>query len=399
MAEKPILEIKMLGGFSLRFGDAIIDDQNDRSKKLWTLLEYLITFRDRQISQNELIELLWPEEDNENPANALKTLLHRVRNMLDRLGYLPAKDMIITRRGAYGWNAQMECVVDADQFETLCAKGIEEGQNPEAQLAYFQQALSLYKGDFLPKSSLDSWVVPISTYYHSMYLRVVHETIGLLMEKNQYEEIVHLCQEAVGIDPYDEKLHYHLILALVKMGNTQAAMSQYDHVTDLFYSQFGVTPSEDITTLYREVVKGNQNMEIDLNVIKSHLKEADAIPGAFFCEYEFFKDIYRLESRAAARTGQSIFICLLTLSDGQGTLPPQKMLNNTMAKLKDCIRLSLRRGDVYARYSVSQYIIMLPTLTYENGEMVMKRIVSRFRHENPRSTVSLSYKLQPLDPA
>lgn len=58
----------------------------------------------------------------------------------------------------------------------------------------------------------------------------------------------------------------------------------------------------------------------------------------------------------------------------------------------------LRRGDVFTRYSVSQFLIMLPAINYENGEMVMKRIIRNFKKDNPHSKAVLTYKLQSLVP-
>ena len=80
--EKPIVNVKMFGGFSLRIGDYAISDNLSRSSNVWNLLSYLIINRDKMISQEELIELLWPDEEIGNPANALKTVLYRTRNTL-----------------------------------------------------------------------------------------------------------------------------------------------------------------------------------------------------------------------------------------------------------------------------------------------------------------------------
>ena len=52
------LYINMLGEFTLRYGENVISDQEGRSKKLWLLIEYLVTFRGKEISQNDLIDLL-----------------------------------------------------------------------------------------------------------------------------------------------------------------------------------------------------------------------------------------------------------------------------------------------------------------------------------------------------
>ena len=86
MEETRVLKINMLGEFSISYGDETADDQSNRSKKLWSLLEYLITFRDREVRQAEIIEFLWPEDRIDDPANTLKTLLHRVRSLVNGLG-------------------------------------------------------------------------------------------------------------------------------------------------------------------------------------------------------------------------------------------------------------------------------------------------------------------------
>ncbi len=91
------LYINMLGEFTLRYGENVISDQEGRSKKLWLLIEYLVTFRGKEISQNDLIDLLWPDDSNGNPANTLKTLVHRARTMVAGLEYENTKNIIIYR--------------------------------------------------------------------------------------------------------------------------------------------------------------------------------------------------------------------------------------------------------------------------------------------------------------
>lgn len=67
-----------------------------------------------------------------------------------------------------------------------------------------------------------------------------------------------------------------------------------------------------------------------------------------------------------------------------------------MGQLRNAIQYSLRRGDVFTRYSVSQYLILLPTISMENCEMVLKRILHNFRINNPHTKVTVTYKMQPL---
>ena len=83
MPEQMTVSVSMLGGFSLQVDGNILTDEINRSQKLWNVLCYLIVHRDRNVSQQELIELFWPGENSNNPINALKTLLYRVRAILE----------------------------------------------------------------------------------------------------------------------------------------------------------------------------------------------------------------------------------------------------------------------------------------------------------------------------
>jgi len=397
VSDGELLKVHMLGEFSLTLGPKTINDQSNRSKKVWTLLEYLIAFRDREISQNDLIDLLWPDGETINPAGTLKTLLHRARAAISELGFCGGKELVVSLRGTYAWNTGVPMEVDADLFDAACrAAGTAEDR--EEKLDAMFRAVSLYRGDFLPRSAAETWVVPISAYYHAQYLKIVHETLTLLNAENRSDEIISICQKAVVIDPYDESLHQALILALAETGQQQAALQHYEYVTELFFKQFGVTPSPELTSLYREIVRTNNELETDLNVIKQDLAESTRKPGAFFCEYEFFKDIYNLSSRSCARSGQVIQIALITVTGSGGEPLPQKALNQAMDHLNEIVACSLRRGDVFCRYSVPQFLLMLPSSNFEDGDMVLRRILRNYRKKYPKADVALHYKILPLDP-
>lgn len=393
----PTVYINMLGEFSITIDNQTINDQNNQSKKPWSLLEYLITFRNREVSPSELIELIWGDEDSSNPNGALKTLMFRSRKLLTPLGF-PPQNLLVQRRGSYAWSQEVTTIADIDLFEALTTKAVNSHDTASEQLDSCLKALDLYKGDFLPKSDWETWVVPISTYYHSLYQKIAHHAIDLLLETENYSKIVDLCQKATQIDPYDENLHFHLIQALFKSGQQHAALEHYNHTVDMLYSEFAITPSEKLKSLYKVIRDTEHGITTDLSIIQDSFLEEGMQGGAFFCEYTVFKDIYQLESRAIERTGDSIYLCVLTLGDINGTLLQQPFLNKGMDALGDAIRSSLRRGDTYSRFSVSQYMILLPTSTYENGELVLKRIIQNFHKLYTRKNMTVNYSLQAIIP-
>ena len=395
--KEPVVYVNMLGQFSVTINDKSINDQINQSKKPWNLLEYLIVYRNREISTNELIELIWGDDDSSNPGGALKTLLFRSRKLLAPLGH-PTHNLIIQHRGSYAWNPELTTILDIDQFETWCNKGNAADTQPKDRLTYYLQALELYKGDFLPKSEWESWVIPISTYYHSLYQKTVHKTIDLLSADEDWGQIIDLCQKAIIIEPFDEEFHYHLIYARYKNGDQYGALEHYSHTTNLFYNEFAITPSTRLKDLYKLIRDEKHGVTTDLSLIQESLEEESFDNGAFYCEYSVFRDIYQLERRAIERTGDSIYLCLLTISDIGGSLPKSSIMAKAMLELGHAITSSLRRGDTYTRYSVSQYMMLLPTASYENGEIVLKRICSNFRKRYSRKNLMVNYALQAILP-
>ena len=392
------VSVSMLGGFGIEVNGNLLTDEINRSQKPWNVLCYLIMHRDRNVSQSELIELFWPEENSSNPVNALKTLLYRVRAMLEPL-FPSETPPILSQRGSYSWNRDIACSVDADRFEALCLRAQEKDRSDEERMACYREATGLYKGDFLPKQENHMWVISLSTHYHALFVRAVKEYAALLEKHEQFEEMTALCSRASGLDTLDEGLHILVVRSLVKQGRDAAALERYEMATDLLYRSLGVTPSAELRDLYTAIMATEKSLETDLAVIQQSLKETAIRPGAFVCEYGFFRETYRLEARRAARNGTCVHLALLTVSLPGGGMPELGALNNTMDQLLAILTNGLRRGDVVSRYSGAQYVVMLPAANFEDSAMVMERIVSAFYRQHRRSFLKISYRIRELEMA
>ena len=396
--EDNILQVRMLGSFSIRMGEQEINDSDNRSKKVWLLLAYMIYCRSRSISQEELVGLLWNgDESSSNPFNALKTMFHRVRTSLNQLDNSAGHTLIIRREGSYAWNTAVSLFFDVDEFERLCRSG-SALSDKEERLDIFLQALALYQGDFLQKLSSEPWVVPIAAYFHNLYVQTLLETLPLLEEKGRLNEAEALCRKGVEIEPYNELLYQHLMRSLMDQGEQRAAITVYENMSQLLFDSFGIMPSDESRALYREAVRTVNDRAVSISTIREQLREPDGASGALFCDYDFFKIIYHAEARSIARSGAAVHICLLSVTDEQGGDLSKRSLDRCMENLQELIRFSLRRGDVAARCSVSQYILLLPQANYENSCKVCERIIKGFCRQYPHSPAQLHYSVQPLEP-
>ena len=390
------LTINLLGGFSMERNGNLLTDDINRSQKLWSVLAYLVIHRDRDIPQSEFIEQFWQEENSSNPTSALKTLLYRIRAMIEPL-FGEEVQPVIARRGAYRWNPEIPSFVDVDRFGQLCAKAQDETIGDEERMTLYREAVAMYKGMLLPKLSDQIWLMPLSAHCHAQYVEAVGQLADLLVKYDLYDELAALCLRASELDPMDESLHILAIRALLYQGHNAQALAHYETATELLYRNLGVRASDELRSLYTEIMAQEQGMETDLEVIQDNLREIADRPGAFICEYGFFKEIYRLEVRRSARSGQCVHIVLLTVSMPDGTQPALKQLNTTMDQLLDALRCHLRSGDVISRYSASQYVVMLPCATLEDSQRVMDRVVSVFYRQHRHNFLKISYKVREVE--
>ena len=300
--KKLYVDVTMLGSFSVCRGEERISDENSHSRKLFGVLGYLILNRKRRVTQSELIDLLWDDDSDANPVNALKTLLYRIRQMLLPL-FPEGTAPILSNRGGYIWNDQIECRTDTDRFEALCARCGDLRLESGTRVRSGREALDLYGGEFMSKMGRQMWVIPIAVRLHNLYMETALLCAGLLEEKKEYGAMESLAARAIRVDPLDERISCALLRALIRQGKDTAALSQYENTTELLYRSLGVRPSEELQAVYREIMASQQALETDLEIIQGQLRETARRTGAFVCEYGFFREIYRLESRRSARNG------------------------------------------------------------------------------------------------
>ena len=390
---KPV-QIHMLGRFEILVNGEPALTQLKNAVKTMNLVQYLL-LRQNAVPHDELIDALWPESQSANPSSALRTMLHRFRALVDDSGITALKNCILTSQGTYQWNPSIPCDVDILMFEKL-VKHAPNGSVPE-RLAIHQQILDLYVGPLLPATAQELWVMPRSVYYHDLYLSSILQMIELYKTQEDYGGILRVCRRAMEVEPYDERLHMELMLALTKAGKNHEALSQYYYATDLQYKQFGIPPSEELRTLYKMIMQADQQTENDIDAIQQAIEMEDNLGGAFVCEYEIFKDIYQLQRRMLERFSTTMFIALLTVRDPYHENFDPLVLDSIMREFLEIARHALRRGDTISRYSATQFVVLLPAVTYESGNLIMDRIKKAFHRTYIKSSAIVSYKLRPLN--
>lgn len=154
----PKVDVTMFGKFTLKQEGMEVPHTvslTGRSRRLWTLTAYLILNRNRGVSAQELIDLLWPEAENDNPLSTLQNNVSRARAALAELGFTHAKVIIHNEKGYYRWAPDRETQLDVEQFETLAKAALAE-EDMENRLPWRRKPWRFTPAIFLRKAQRSS---------------------------------------------------------------------------------------------------------------------------------------------------------------------------------------------------------------------------------------------------
>ena len=376
-----MLTVKSLGKFQITYGEHILNDELLRSDMLKKLLMYMLTHREHPISIQELSEALWSEDEIDNPAGALKNLMYRLRTIMKK--YISDDKFIITSQGSYAWNNEIEVELDAERFEEFC-KNAKVSKDEIVILQNYESAVALYKGEFMENELDHHWAVTLSTYYHSMFLNAVKALAKQYIKMERYQDIEDLSVHALRMDRVDEELYCYHITALIKGNKYDLAMKRYDEAVKTLQDALGVHNPTKLQKVQQELLKMNKGTAAEaLENIHEDMVEEEESVGVYFCGYPVFKEIYRLEVRKNARLCEAEYIVLFTVGlndklSADNDKMKKFLVEQGMKNLKNTLKKVLRIGDVAARYSDSQFIVLLPTCTYESSVAVAKRVTENF---------------------
>ncbi len=388
--------VSMLGGFSIQEEGDNTDKKinlSGRSKRIWTLIAYLIIHRDRGVTAQELLDTLWPKLENDNPLSTLQNNISRARAALNGLGLPEAKSLIKYYGGTYQWASDCQTEVDAEQFDRALRE-IELETDAQKKLEKAQEAISFYRGDFLPEIAYESWCVNLNTYYRTAYLRVCLMMVKKLAEENRMTEVENICKSAIQIDSTVEEFTLYLMRALIENGNPRGALEQYEIIKKMYDERYGVGTSIELDLEKAAAIRAFYGQEMGVSEVSAFLNSAEEEEGAFYCDNNVFREVVQLYRRTIARNGGTAQLMLISI-DEQTDSAEQRSIN--MKRLEKTLLCSLRSGDPFTKMNGMQFLILLPGASHENGKVVVKRILERLNNDYPHSNFNIQHLLLDIE--
>ncbi len=256
-ADPEPLHVTTFGRFSLKRGDHEIKSSDWVNRRSETLMKILLGQYGHQIDRLELIGLLWPKARPNNTTDqkyrvGFNNLYSRLRKVLEP--YLPDRypsRYVREANNSYGLYLPSGSWVDFLAFETAIDRGDKNRRtgNIENAILAYEEALDLYRGEYLVEDSYAEWRLRIQERLHMRAVNASLELMKYYFDQGKFYRVVNEGGRLMGLESWNENGCSLLIEALLKLGRIKDARTAYHKCKASMQEELGILESSDLDSL------------------------------------------------------------------------------------------------------------------------------------------------------
>ena len=197
------------------------------------------------VRREQVGDLFWPDLPASRMNSVFHTVLYRLRRAL-------FSECIVYEDSRYRFNAGVEWWYDVQVFEELLeeARG---GEDQDVQIELYQQALALYRGDYLEEFYSD-WCERERERLRERYMAGAMSLADLHFGRGDVDASIGVCQSLLARDRYQERAYRRLMRCYSEVGDRAAAIKTYRQCVELLREDLGLDPMPETEELYRQVL-------------------------------------------------------------------------------------------------------------------------------------------------
>ena len=244
------IRIYTFGLFRLEKDGVPISFSRKVPKKPLEMLRLLVALGGRNVSEELVMDYLYPDAEGDKAHKALKTNLHRLR------GLLKTKDGVLYQDGQFCLDPRFfwldtwafERLTELYKSQDTLAREAESGQQDPVKMV-----LELYKGDFLEDDVTTPWALGFREKFKSRFLRFI-ENAGRVLEQNeQWEKASQCYQKGLAVDETHEIYYCRMMICYKNLGRYADAHRLYARCRQVLSSVLGVEPSAETNAVYKSL--------------------------------------------------------------------------------------------------------------------------------------------------
>jgi len=238
----PPLHVQTLGRFEVRQGKRPMEMSVFRQRRAGELLALLLIAPRRALSSEQIAEALYPER----PPGSSRASFHHTTSALRRAlePDLPEKFPSRYLEVEEGWvtlHLPPGSWVDVEVFEAHCQRG------------EWEEALSLYGGEFLPEYRYADWTVAPRERLALLYQQALLEAARARLAAGRFGGALEACWRLLALEPWHEEAVLLGMRACVALNDLAGARRLYLALEKALREDLGTAPQRELQDFYRSL--------------------------------------------------------------------------------------------------------------------------------------------------
>jgi predicted ATPase/DNA-binding SARP family transcriptional activator len=246
------VRIGVLGPLQVRAPDGRVVKVG--GQRLRALLILLALDAGRAVPANSLIGRLWPDEGPGDAANALQSLVSRLRATLRQAGL--GEDLIESTAAGYRLAVPPEAV-DAMTFQARARAGgraLADG-DPRTAARLLREALAAWRGPALADVADEEFAAAPAARLEELRSTAALDRIEADLALGEGDGLIGELRAITTADPLAERPRVLLMRALAAAGRQADALAVYTQARDVLADQLGMDPSAQLQEAYLAILR------------------------------------------------------------------------------------------------------------------------------------------------
>ena len=251
------LTLQLLGvpAVSWRRGAELVEIRV-RLRRSLHLLAFLALAPERRAHKSALLEALWPEAQAETTRRnfhpAISVLRRAVRDA--RQPATPSA-VVVARAGVYALDPELAWEVDTEAFATAADAGDRHFARGDVETAArcWRAAWHQYRGPLLQEVTAE-WLEAPRARLHQRYVAILRALGDLESRRQRWPDAVDAYRALLALEPLVEDAHLALLRAHARQGRRDLVRRQYEKLVRLLREELGIEPRLESTLEYHALM-------------------------------------------------------------------------------------------------------------------------------------------------
>ena len=253
-AQSGLLEARLLGSLEVRVDGSSVGSWN--GQRGTSILRYLLSRRQHSCARDELLEEFWPDVPTAAARNRLQVAVSGVRR-----AFADVTALNVVEYGDQGYrvNPELQVDVDVERFdqELRAAEVAERTGDREVARTAYQQAISLYRGDFAADAPFEQWTLLPRESLRIKLVDALDRLSRIELADHRIDDCIGTAHHMLDIDPCREDAHRLLMRCYAVQGRIYQALRQYEFCSRILRATIDASPASATTDLFHVIRTGS----------------------------------------------------------------------------------------------------------------------------------------------